>query len=74
MAHFFEDKSNRDVLKRMKKSGLKVQPIPLRRQQPLKNKTFIFTSSLENFTHDETKVHKVKHINENEFMKMIEQS
>ena len=74
VAHFFEDKSNRDVLKRMKKSGLKVQPIPLRRQQPLKDKTFVFTGSLENFTRDEAKVHRVKRINENEFMKMIEQS
>lgn len=109
VAHFFKDKSNQDVLRRMHESGLKVQAMPQRRQQPLKDKTFVFTGSLENFTRDEAKErvealgtratssvssetdyvvvgknpgskldeakkHKVKRINENEFMIMIEQS
>jgi len=54
-ADFFSDKSNRDVLKRMRASGLDVRPMPQRHHQPLKGKTFVFTGSLENFTRNEAK-------------------
>jgi DNA ligase (NAD+) len=55
VADFFADRANRDVLKRMHKAGVNVQPMPQRRKQPLKDKTFVFTGTLESLTRDEAR-------------------
>ncbi len=54
-ADFFADKSNRKVLERMRKSGMKVKSMPEREKQPLQGKTFVFSGALESFTRDEAK-------------------
>ncbi len=55
IANFFADSRNRDVLKRMRKAGVEVSPMPRRRSQPLKDQTFVFTGSLDRFTRAEAK-------------------
>ncbi|WP_372985431.1 NAD-dependent DNA ligase LigA [Marinobacter sp.] len=55
VANFFSDKKNQSVLNRLKKAGLKIQPMPKRREHPLTGKTFVFTGSLDGFTRDEAK-------------------
>ncbi|WP_323843805.1 NAD-dependent DNA ligase LigA [Microbulbifer magnicolonia] len=52
-ANFFADKSNRKVLERMRKNGVKVQSMPEPKKQPLRGKTFVFSGALEDFTRDE---------------------
>lgn len=54
-ANFFADPTNRSVLKRMRERGLKISPIQPHGKQPLKDKTFVFTGTLEAFTREEAK-------------------
>jgi DNA ligase (NAD+) len=51
---FFSDDQNQYVLRRLRRYGLKVQPMPERRTD-LEGKTFVFTGSLEGYTRDEVK-------------------
>jgi DNA ligase (NAD+) len=55
VTHFFSEEKNREVIKRMHDSGLEIQPLPQRDQNPLKDKTFVFTGTLEAFTRDSAK-------------------
>lgn len=53
---FFAGQENRDVLARMKRAGVKVEPMPSRaRAQPLKDKVFVFTGKLKHYTRPEAK-------------------
>lgn len=52
---FFSAENNREVLERMRKSGVEVQPLPAKKSQRLKGKTFVFTGALEQLTRDQAR-------------------
>ena len=53
---FFEQQENRNVLEKLARTGLKVQPMPEAEQtRPLQGKTFVFTGTLENYTRSQAK-------------------
>jgi DNA ligase (NAD+) len=52
---FFNDKRNREVIKRLQKAGVTIVELSARRKEPLKGKTFLFTGALEDMTRDEAK-------------------
>jgi DNA ligase (NAD+) len=53
---FFQQTKNKNVLQELKKAGLEVQEMPaLKKETPLKDKTFVFTGELESYTRDEIK-------------------
>lgn len=52
---FFEDKSNRKILAKMHRRGVRVKAMPAQEQQPLKGKKFVFTGGLERLTRDEAR-------------------
>lgn len=53
---FFDQEENRDVLTRMKRAGLEVQPMPSSaKKQPLKDKVFVFTGKLQHYTRSQAK-------------------
>lgn len=54
-ANFFADDNNREVLERMRKSGVCVQSMPRHGKQSLKGKTFVFSGGLDKMTRDEAK-------------------
>jgi len=53
IADFFQTKRNRDVLKRIRKAGVKPKEVATPQETPLEGKTFVFTGSLERFTREE---------------------
>ncbi len=55
IAGFFKNKQNREILKRLKKAGVKPRPMPRNKEQPLNGKTIVFTGELENYTREEAK-------------------
>jgi DNA ligase (NAD+) len=56
VANFFGEAKNRDVLKRMKKAGIRVQDMrKSKAEQPLAGKTFVFTGELKNYTRQQVK-------------------
>jgi len=52
---FFKDKGNRKEIKRLQKAGVKIAAPSVRKEEPLKGKTFLFTGALEGMTRDEAK-------------------
>lgn len=52
---FFRDKGNQGELKRLQKAGVKIAAPSVRKEEPLKGKTFLFTGALEGMTRDEAK-------------------
>ncbi len=55
IAGFFDDPQSRKTLGRLKRVGVKPESMPKRTQQPLKDKTIVFTGELENYSRDEAK-------------------
>ena len=55
VSHFFGARKNREMLKRLKQHGVKVQDVQQETSQKLKGKTFVLTGELEAFTRDEAK-------------------
>ncbi len=54
--HFFKQKQNQEVLKRLEKAGVRAVPMETKEKPiPLEGKKFVFTGSLEEFTRDEAK-------------------
>lgn len=51
--HFFSEKENQDLIKRLKDYGLKTKPEAQKGPQPLKGKTFVFTGGLETISRSE---------------------
>ena len=55
IVHFFSDKHNRDIVKRLKEAGL-VMHVPLRKAEgPLAGKTFVLTGTLQSLTREEAR-------------------
>jgi DNA ligase (NAD+) len=53
---FFDNPANMHMLKRLEKSGVRVQHMPgVKSRQSLKGKTFVFTGTLSQFTREEAK-------------------
>jgi DNA ligase (NAD+) len=52
---FFNDRKNREVIKRLEKAGIKIAEQSAKREAPFKGKNFLFTGSLEGMTRDEAK-------------------
>jgi DNA ligase (NAD+) len=53
---FFDSPANMRILKRLEKSGVRVQGMPVvRSRQVLKGKTFVFTGALSHYTRDEAR-------------------
>ncbi|OGP52944.1 MAG: DNA ligase (NAD(+)) LigA [Deltaproteobacteria bacterium RBG_13_52_11] len=52
---FFNDKGNREVIRRLQKAGVEIAAPSAKREAPLKGKTFLFTGALEGMTRDEAK-------------------
>jgi DNA ligase (NAD+) len=53
---FFQEEENRKVLKRMQQLGVDVQDMPAKpKKQTLKDKKFVFTGELDNYTRSEAK-------------------
>ncbi|MBN1254683.1 MAG: NAD-dependent DNA ligase LigA [Deltaproteobacteria bacterium] len=52
---FFRDKGNQEELKRLQKAGVEIAAPSVRKAEPLKGKTFLFTGALEGMTRDEAK-------------------
>ena len=52
---FFQDKKNREVIKRLQKAGITIAEQSAKRAMPLQGKTFLFTGALEGMTRDEAK-------------------
>lgn len=56
IVHFFRQKENREVLRKMAKAGIEVLAMPTRPQAlPLKDKTFVLTGALETLTRQAAK-------------------
>ena len=55
VAHFFQDTENRKVLKDLSQHGLHVQDMPSQKKLPLRDTTFVFTGSLQDYTRKEAK-------------------
>jgi DNA ligase (NAD+) len=53
--HFFRDRDNQKVLKDLLEHGLKIENMPSPDKLSLKDTTFVFTGSLENYTRKEAK-------------------
>lgn len=54
-ADFFADQDNRKVLQRLRRAGVEIEKMPARNRQPLKNKTFVFSGALDDFTRSEAR-------------------
>jgi DNA ligase (NAD+) len=54
VADFFKQAENQKVLERLAEAGVKVQKMPTQKSA-LRDKTFVFTGSLDSFTRDEAK-------------------
>jgi len=52
---FFNDKRNREVIKRLQKAGVEIAAPSKKQAEPFKGKTFLFTGALEGMTRDEAK-------------------
>jgi DNA ligase (NAD+) len=52
---FFQDKKNREVIKRLQKAGVEIAAPRTKQALPLQGKTFLFTGALEGMTRDEAK-------------------
>jgi DNA ligase (NAD+) len=52
---FFQDKKNREVIKRLQKARIEIVATSAKRALPLQGKTFLFTGALEGMTRDEAK-------------------
>jgi len=56
ISHFFKQKENRRILKRLFEAGLKVEDIPEQKKKPsIEGKTFVFTGLLKNYKRTEAK-------------------
>jgi len=53
--HFFKQKENKRILKRLFEAGIKVEDIPARKKSSLEGKTFVFTGSLKNYNREEAR-------------------
>jgi DNA ligase (NAD+) len=54
VSRFFRQKENRQVLKRLRKTGLRIRKMPSEENGgPLSGKTFVFTGSLADYTRSE---------------------
>lgn len=54
--HFFQEEKNQDILKRLQEAGVQIQTVKSKREpQVLKDKNFVFTGVLKNYTRDEAK-------------------
>jgi len=54
VARFFSEEENKHILKRLEKSGVKVQDMPkTEKTLPLQGNVFVFTGKLENYTREE---------------------
>ncbi|MCJ7664377.1 MAG: NAD-dependent DNA ligase LigA, partial [Desulfobacterales bacterium] len=52
---FFNDRRNREVIKRLQKAKVAIAAANTKREMPFKGKTFLFTGALEGMTRDEAK-------------------
>jgi DNA ligase (NAD+) len=52
---FFNDKRNREVIKRLQKAGVEIATPSAKRALPLQGKSILFTGALEDMTRDEAK-------------------
>ena len=48
--HFFQEKENKKTIKKLLHAGLKIKNLSRQKDAPLKEKTFVFTGELENYT------------------------
>ncbi len=51
--NFFREKTNREILARLKEAGIEIQRVEKIKEQPLEGKTFVFTGELEKYTREE---------------------
>jgi DNA ligase (NAD+) len=52
---YFRQELNKDLIQRLLKNGVRIQPLKKKGVQPLKGKTFVMTGSLETMTRDAAK-------------------
>ena len=50
---FFEQEGNREVIRRLKRAGVKFEKVATRQKRDLEGKTFVFTGGLKLFTREE---------------------
>jgi DNA ligase (NAD+) len=55
ITRFFGDKGNQKEIERLLKAGIKIAEPKVRKEEPLKGKTFLFTGALEGMTRNEAK-------------------
>ncbi|MFW6282464.1 MAG: NAD-dependent DNA ligase LigA [Minisyncoccales bacterium] len=55
MLHFFQNKENKKIIKKLKDYGLVIKPPVMTQSQNLKNKTFVLTGTLKKYTREKAK-------------------
>lgn len=53
VAHFFSEKGNQELIKKLEKEGVHIKAAKAKGPQPLKGKTFVFTGGLDKMTRPE---------------------
>jgi DNA ligase (NAD+) len=53
IVHFFADKHNRDIVRRLKEAGLSMSGTAAPKKGTLKGKTFVLTGTLSSYTREE---------------------